>query len=275
MPRTRAAASCSRCRSRKQKCDEVKPTCSRCRKINEPCVWPATHKRGPAKGYTEALEHRLAETENVLLQLLSVVDNEIIDQALDADQLPPRPLWTSNDIEMAPSVTSEGSLPGPNKAGLMAHWDGFPLDTAHNIRRWAEKKVGKYVNAAMTKYTATNGQALASLDSSERVINTEQLSLHSARTNRELDRNIASDNSGHEGILASNTPTVPDGNGSPHMIGSVEAMLEPAHGTTSFPEYQSLVVGQDLPNTRGLDVTCNQGKRKIDISWSFRQQFLW
>ncbi|KAI1493698.1 hypothetical protein F5X96DRAFT_133678 [Biscogniauxia mediterranea] len=265
--RTRAATSCSRCRSRKQKCDELKPTCSRCRRINEPCVWPATHKRGPAKGYTEALEHRLAETENILLQLLSVADNEIISQAFSADRLPPRPLWASTDASLVPSIASDSdfSLPGPNKAGLMAHWDRFPLDTPDNIRRWAEKKTMK---------CAIRGPALDSLDSRKRAgFNTEQLSLVPA--NGELDQNDASDHDQRVPTAAFDIPMASRRNESPHVNCNDETSLELAHGTVSFPEDQALAAQHDLSCARGQDGTCNQGKRTIDFSWNFRQQFLW
>ncbi|KAI0596219.1 hypothetical protein F4775DRAFT_594460 [Biscogniauxia sp. FL1348] len=244
--RTRAATSCSRCRSRKQKCDE---------------------QNGPAKGYTEALEHRLAETENILLQLLSVADNEVISQAFSADRLPPRPLWASNDAPSVPSIASDSdsTLPGPNKAGLMAHWDRFPLDTADNIRRWAEKKTMK---------CAIGGPALDSLDSREQVsFNTEQLSL--VATNCELGRNDASDHDQRVPAVAFDIPMDSRGNESPHVICSDEPNLELARGTTSCPDDQALAVEQDLSCARGPDGTRNQGKRKIDFSWNFQQQFLW
>ncbi|KFY43617.1 hypothetical protein V494_01889 [Pseudogymnoascus sp. VKM F-4513 (FW-928)] len=56
-PKKRVSQACSRCRSRKDKCDGKKPTCSGCADADETCVYDsATKKRGLPEGYVRGLE---------------------------------------------------------------------------------------------------------------------------------------------------------------------------------------------------------------------------
>ena len=56
--RTRVSRACVRCRSRKDKCDGLRPTCTTCRNANTAlCVYePSTKKRGLPEGYVRGLE---------------------------------------------------------------------------------------------------------------------------------------------------------------------------------------------------------------------------
>ncbi|KAB5558236.1 hypothetical protein GE09DRAFT_105761 [Coniochaeta sp. 2T2.1] len=59
--------SCVSCRSRKLKCDRVKPVCTRCAKVNNQCVYPES-RRKPAfkRRNVRELEARLAQVEGLL-----------------------------------------------------------------------------------------------------------------------------------------------------------------------------------------------------------------
>ncbi|KAB5570485.1 binuclear zinc transcription factor [Coniochaeta sp. 2T2.1] len=59
--------SCVSCRSRKLKCDRVKPVCTRCDKVNNQCVYPES-RRKPAfkRRNVRELEARLAQVEGLL-----------------------------------------------------------------------------------------------------------------------------------------------------------------------------------------------------------------
>ncbi|OLN87976.1 putative transcriptional regulatory protein C1683.13c-like protein 1 [Colletotrichum chlorophyti] len=58
---------CVTCRSRKLKCDRVKPVCSRCSKVKGECVYPES-RRKPAfkRKNVKELEERLAQVEDLL-----------------------------------------------------------------------------------------------------------------------------------------------------------------------------------------------------------------
>ncbi|KAH8174491.1 fungal zn(2)-Cys(6) binuclear cluster domain-containing protein [Sarocladium implicatum] len=133
MPPTRGKAACLDCRSRKQKCDEERPTCGRCRSLNRQCRWPKLNKRGPVKGYTESLEHRLEEAESALYKILAVTEYALLDQAFEADI----PNLSSLQHFRNLNTGEAGSRPDANKADLIAHWEAFPLTNTRDVRRWA------------------------------------------------------------------------------------------------------------------------------------------
>ncbi|KAL1874748.1 hypothetical protein VTK73DRAFT_225 [Phialemonium thermophilum] len=135
MSLVRGRAACEGCRWRKQKCDGKKPACSRCQDQNRTCVWPKAQKRGPVKGYVEALEHRLEVTENALLRLLAVSDEERLALAFRPDS---EPVVTLPRVQSVASADA-GSRAEVSKADLLAHWEQFPLTNLDEIRHWAKE----------------------------------------------------------------------------------------------------------------------------------------
>jgi hypothetical protein len=82
--------------------------------------------RGPAKGYIEGLEHRLRETESLLLQLLPAVAEDYLEAVTaDHDGSPSRNTTTAR----RPFLN--------NKTGI-EYWEQYPLDSPENIRRWQQ-----------------------------------------------------------------------------------------------------------------------------------------
>ncbi|KAI0541488.1 fungal-specific transcription factor domain-containing protein [Xylaria digitata] len=62
-PRKRGRTACSRCKHRKQKCDDQWPTCSNCSKAGTECDKSAVSEDEPPAAYTRALEQRVALLE--------------------------------------------------------------------------------------------------------------------------------------------------------------------------------------------------------------------
>ncbi|TVY76843.1 Regulatory protein CAT8 [Fusarium oxysporum f. sp. cubense] len=132
MPPARGRAACNICRSRKQKCDGIRPACSRCRSFGSQCTWPTVLKRGPPKGYTKALETRLRETELVLIRLLhSTNDKDLLARAFNDDA---QDLFNGQITEHNSSGIGEQKM-----LALMDHWERFPLRTADNVEQWIEQ----------------------------------------------------------------------------------------------------------------------------------------
>ncbi|OTA08852.1 hypothetical-protein [Trichoderma parareesei] len=146
MAPVRGRAACDGCRSRKQKCDEKRPTCSRCRDMKRECVWPKLYKRGPAKGYIEALEHRLAVTEAVLLQLLQVSDDSLLQDAFKHEPAKRADVPSAAAIATTTTTDAAGRIEA-KKTGTIAHWDSFPLNTADEVKRWAGEVLGRRADA--------------------------------------------------------------------------------------------------------------------------------
>ncbi|KAI9255585.1 fungal-specific transcription factor domain-containing protein [Phascolomyces articulosus] len=65
--RQRVSKACDQCRRKKVKCDGTLPQCSNCRTVGLECKYNETNKkRGPPKGYIEAIEGRLQRLEALL-----------------------------------------------------------------------------------------------------------------------------------------------------------------------------------------------------------------
>jgi hypothetical protein len=82
--------------------------------------------RGPAKGYIEGLEHRLRETESLLLQLLPVVTEDYLEA-----------VTTDHEGSPCRSTTTPRRPVLNNKTGV-EYWEQYPLDSLENIRRWQQ-----------------------------------------------------------------------------------------------------------------------------------------
>ncbi|UKZ74320.1 hypothetical protein TrVFT333_001984 [Trichoderma virens FT-333] len=95
---------------------------------------------GPAKGYIEALEHRLAVTEAVLLQLLQVSDDAVLQDAFKHE--PSKRTDVLNTAATATTTDAAGRIEA-KKTGTIAHWDNFPLNTADEVKRWAGEVLGR------------------------------------------------------------------------------------------------------------------------------------
>ncbi|KAG0198197.1 hypothetical protein BGX33_012525, partial [Mortierella sp. NVP41] len=109
--RRRVSRACDTCRRKKVRCDGIQPSCTNCTTFGFQCTFnDSAKKRGPPKGYIEALENRLHRMENLLGGLVQNGDRTKIDlenwrddQDDDLDSLdsawPPSP-----DIPLAPTV---------------------------------------------------------------------------------------------------------------------------------------------------------------------------
>ncbi|KAF2089531.1 hypothetical protein K490DRAFT_55125 [Saccharata proteae CBS 121410] len=122
---TRSSAACDECRSRKQKCGGEWPVCARCRESGNPCVWPQQLQRGPAKGYLEAIEARLDQVENLLSQVLPLVPQEHLTDALSSRGDSP----TSSADGKTKRTTQE-------KKAAQDYWAAFPLNSPEGVLSW-------------------------------------------------------------------------------------------------------------------------------------------
>lgn len=95
------------------------------------CLGSDTNPRGPAKGYLEALEHRLEATEAALLRLASVSNDDIIEAAFQSPLQ--RPLFSQLNEETEPSGNE------PRKAAMLEFWEQYPLETPQEVLSWARE----------------------------------------------------------------------------------------------------------------------------------------
>ena len=79
---TRIAQACDRCRSKKIRCDGVRPCCSQCANVGFECkTSDKLSRRAFPRGYTESLEERVRQLEAEVRGLKELLDAK--DEQLD------------------------------------------------------------------------------------------------------------------------------------------------------------------------------------------------
>jgi predicted RNA-binding protein with RPS1 domain len=91
-----------------------------------------TRISGPAKGYVEALEQRLHETEDVLFKVVSQ-----LNQAQLASMLSTQNSFSTDDESQEKIKTTRVTLLPSRKQGV-EYWKSFPLRDAESIQRWQQ-----------------------------------------------------------------------------------------------------------------------------------------
>jgi Fungal specific transcription factor domain/Fungal Zn(2)-Cys(6) binuclear cluster domain len=87
-PRKRVSQACDRCRSRKDKCDGVRPVCSTCAALDQVCSYhPPTRKRGLPEGYVRGIEKlwglTIREAEGIEKTVLAILAGGGDDNGLE------------------------------------------------------------------------------------------------------------------------------------------------------------------------------------------------
>ncbi|KAK6404297.1 DNA-binding transcription factor cat8, partial [Oleoguttula sp. CCFEE 5521] len=79
---TRIAQACDRCRSKKIRCDGVRPCCSQCSNVGFECkTSDKLSRRAFPRGYTESLEERVRSLESEVRELKDLLDEK--DEKID------------------------------------------------------------------------------------------------------------------------------------------------------------------------------------------------
>lgn len=79
---SRIAQACDRCRSKKIRCDGVRPTCSQCATVGFECrTSDKLSRRAFPRGYTESLEERVRALETEVRELKDLLDEK--DEKID------------------------------------------------------------------------------------------------------------------------------------------------------------------------------------------------
>lgn len=110
---SRIAQACDRCRSKKIRCDGVRPTCSQCANVGFECrTSDKLSRRAFPRGYTESLEERIRQLESEVRELKDLLDekDEKIDMlsAMRGSRHPRPPVSPATNALPSPD-TSKGS----------------------------------------------------------------------------------------------------------------------------------------------------------------------
>ncbi|KAJ9299050.1 transcriptional regulator family: Fungal Specific TF [Paecilomyces variotii] len=133
---SRITTACNPCRARKQKCSGERPRCEQCLEYGRPCAWPEQLKRGPTKGYIETLEHRLHETEHLLLNLLGHISDDELSKILSEGKVTSNSNTNLDVHQKNNSIIPPLSLSSTTRKIGADYWKQFPLSSIESIRRW-------------------------------------------------------------------------------------------------------------------------------------------
>ncbi|CAM1502897.1 Fc.00g076730.m01.CDS01 [Cosmosporella sp. VM-42] len=114
---------CVSCRSRKLKCDRVKPSCGRCIKVSNDCVYPESRRKPTFKRRNvKELEARLAQVEDYLKEVNKAPDDKVDDRS---PSLPEQSdvQFTDFNFEAGVPLAGDGSGKSPDVSGGMRPWD--------------------------------------------------------------------------------------------------------------------------------------------------------
>ena len=79
---SRIAQACDRCRSKKIRCDGIRPTCTQCQNVGFECkTSDKLSRRAFPRGYTESLEDRVRGLEAEVRELKQLLDEK--DEKID------------------------------------------------------------------------------------------------------------------------------------------------------------------------------------------------
>ncbi|KAI0448154.1 fungal-specific transcription factor domain-containing protein [Xylaria telfairii] len=112
-PRKRGRTACTRCKHRKQKCDDQWPTCSNCSKAGTECDKSAVSEDEPPAAYTRALEQRIAVLEARLSE-------QVHQRVPEAPQTPSSGIQTqsrNNVLAEAVELLALGNIEAPAYVG--------------------------------------------------------------------------------------------------------------------------------------------------------------
>jgi hypothetical protein len=104
---SRIAQACDRCRSKKIRCDGIRPTCSQCSNVGFECkTSDKLSRRAFPRGYTESLEERVRQLESEVRELKDLLDekDEKIDMLSKMHGQRPTPAKSSGSPKSEPET---------------------------------------------------------------------------------------------------------------------------------------------------------------------------
>ena len=114
---SRIAQACDRCRSKKIRCDGIRPCCSQCANVGFECkTSDKLSRRAFPRGYTESLEERVRALEAEVRELKDLLDekDEKIDM-LSKMHSNRQPSMTVSTSSSPPVENRKESIPTPQK----------------------------------------------------------------------------------------------------------------------------------------------------------------
>lgn len=134
---SRIAQACDRCRSKKIRCDGVRPCCTQCANVGFECrTSDKLSRRAFPRGYTESLEERVRALETEVKDLKDLLDekDEKIDVLSRIHSFSSSSQRATSARSPTASASASASAPTPNKSPSLSASEGIvhvARSTAH------------------------------------------------------------------------------------------------------------------------------------------------
>lgn len=165
----RIAQACDRCRSKKIRCDGIRPSCTQCVNVGFECkTSDKLSRRAFPRGYTESLEERVRNLEAEVRELKELLDekDEKIDILSRIHSRAPQGHPTPPRSSTSPSP-SEASAATPDKDDVFKiHQSPALLDDENNNSYFVGSSSGRAFTEAFKEKALESGKSCADLDSS-------------------------------------------------------------------------------------------------------------
>ncbi|KAI8974653.1 fungal-specific transcription factor domain-containing protein [Pilobolus umbonatus] len=136
LSRQRVSRACDSCRRKKVKCDGATPVCTNCKGIGLQCTFnDLTKKRGPPKGYIEAIENRLYKLESFLGDLAKTGDTRSKQLMMELNS----PLETSSGEQIRSQPTRR-----------------IPRSERNKVFYWQQDGAGKRKRASLSEHYSSD-----------------------------------------------------------------------------------------------------------------------
>ncbi|KAL4247550.1 hypothetical protein ABKN59_007339 [Abortiporus biennis] len=161
--RRRSSKACDQCRKSKCKCERSNPQepCRNCVMLGTPCTFLGpSRKRGPPKGYIDAIEARLHQTEALIGILLSSKDNraKTLLEDLSLDPLAKDIINRVNNSPYGYKGRNRGSEAPSNRprppASEPKESEGISSQPTHPSNEWQDLVTEKLNSVAVERHTA-------------------------------------------------------------------------------------------------------------------------
>jgi len=183
---SRIAQACDRCRSKKIRCDGIRPCCTQCANVGFECkTSDKLSRRAFPRGYTESLEERVRQLEARVRELED--DNELKDEKLDVISRglshPAVPLQTRSKQRLDAIQEDTGHLAGQGMP--MAKDDCFEVQQTPYLND--DDKAGSYFSGTSSTRNFIHTFNERARESGQSVVNIDTSLLMAIKTTLPID----------------------------------------------------------------------------------------
>jgi len=151
---SRIAQACDRCRSKKIRCDGIRPCCSQCASVGFECkTSDKLSRRAFPRGYTESLEDRVRALELEVRELKDLLDekDEKIDMLSRIHSFSAPPRKSSSSLSPRTSAEVKAESESPKEEYIHVHTSASDGPRSQSATR-GPSTASAFIGTSLTKH---------------------------------------------------------------------------------------------------------------------------